>query len=164
MIHLGAQSSVQGLRLGALKRCERLTAWQMERSIAVMDVRAEDVRRHGAAAAVVLAYLRGQGCSATDMLLVKYAPIARAVGLGKAAVSRAFRRLQRGGALRVEPYRLAGFVAVRLTACADAVHDATPGTQEEPTQVDVGGMPPLSGGDPTSRRLATLRDLLDAVG
>ena len=74
----------------------------------------DDVREHGAPAAIVLATLREQGSSTTVKILVQYAAIGRLSGLDQRTVRRAMDRLRKAGVLKVEPFRASGHMLVRV--------------------------------------------------
>ena len=131
-----------------------LTPRDQQSSLAIVTVQPDEVRRFGASAAIVLAALRDQGCSPTIPVLVKWAPLGRACGLHRKTTSRAVEALRRAGAVRVEPFRAAGSLLVRLGhSAAEWSSEAAPGRQEVTRRARDG-----------LARLDTLRSLLEAVG
>ena len=119
----------------------------------------DDVREHGAPAAIVLATLREQGSSTTVKILVQYAAVGRLSGLDQRTVRRAMDRLRKAGALKVEPFRASGHMLVRVTCEAPGMPRPDASGQTGLTQVDVVR---LALETPT-KRLDSVRSLLDSM-
>ncbi len=126
-----------------------------------MNVKPDDVRQYGATAAIVLAYLRKIGARSDVPTLVTYSSLGRAIGTERQAAKRAVITLQKRGAVRIQRYRIAGCVALRMADRLRECGDPTADTRDDTTQCDVGV---VSRSDPRSPRLDTVRALLDAVG
>lgn len=119
----------------------------------------DDVKEHGAPAAIVLSTLREQGSSATVKILVQYAAIGRLSGLDQRTVRRAMDRLRRAGALKVEPFRASGHMLVRVTCEAPGMTRSDASGQTGLTQVDVVGVAL----EAPTQRLESVRSLLDSM-
>ena len=122
-----------------------------------MDVLPADVKRYGSSAAIVLATLREQGCSATVPTMIQYAEIGRLCGLDYRAVSRALAVLRTHRVVKVGTLRNNYRLPVRLVHCGG-----------EPTVVDEVAADRTMRGDvevlphpPALRRLDSLRSLLE---
>jgi len=122
-----------------------------------MDVQPGDVKRYGSSAAIVLATLREQGCSATVAVAVTHSQIAALAGLTRPSVSRALDALSAKGAVRRQGDRVLRRVVLRLTHSA-ALCDAPDAELADcTTHGEAKGLP-----RPTAlRRLDSLRSLLE---
>ena len=125
-----------------------------------MDVRPQDVKRYGSSAAIVMATLREQGCSASVTVAVTIAEISRLCGLQRDSVSRALVTLRKRDAIRVGRYRQLGRTVIRMTDRADECSVPREVAAERTTHGDVELLP-----RPTAlRRLDSLRSLLELAG
>ena len=139
------------------KQAAPLTGCDQHCSLAFMDVLPADVKRYGSSAAIVLATLREQGCSATVTVAVTIAEISRLCGLQRDSVSRALVTLRKRDAVRVGRYKRLGRTVIRTT---DAVQECSVPREvaaDCTTHGDVEVLP-----RPTAlRRLDSLRSLLE---
>ena len=122
-----------------------------------MDVLPGDVKRYGSSAAIVLATLREQGCSATVAVAVTIAEISRLCGLQRDSVSRALITLRKRDAVRVGRYKRLGRTVIRTTEVVPGCSVARGVAAGSTTHGEAEVLPR----PPALRRLDSLRSLLE---